>query len=161
MSSGESERTDRPLVIDGIDGLRERAGTDLGVSDWLTVDQETVSAFGALTGDEQWIHVDPERAAQGPFGRTVAHGFFTLAASTGLLWQVCTVDGAAVVVNYGLDRVRFPAPVPVGSRIRLHVRLDEVTDIQGGAQALYHLEYEAEGQPKPPCVAQLLFRYYT
>lgn len=151
----------RPLVIDGVDGLRQRVGTELGVSDWVTIGQDEVITFAQLTGDDQWIHVDPDRAAQGPFGATVAHGFMTLGKCTGLLWQVCTVDGVSMVLNYGLNHVRFPAPVRVGSRIRMHVQLAEFTEIDGGAQVVYHLVYESEDQPKPPCVADLIFRYYS
>jgi acyl dehydratase len=151
----------RPLVISGLDGLRARAGTDLGVSRWVDVDQESVDTFARLTGDEQWIHVDPERAADGPFGGTVAHGFLTLGRSTGLLWDVAVVDGVGVILNYGLNKVRFPAPVKVGSRLRMHVALAEVTDVKlGGVEAVYRLTYETEGGKKPPCVADLVFRYY-
>jgi acyl dehydratase len=150
----------RALVLDGIEGLRARAGTSLGVSEWVDVEQEQVDAFARLTGDEQWIHVDPERAKNGPFGATVAHGFFTLGRSTGLLWNVAVVENAGVNLNYGLNKVRFPAPVKVGSRIRMHVSVADVRDVPGGAEAIYHLEYEIEGEHKPPCVADLVFRYY-
>src|ERR1700735_4674843 len=117
-----------PYVIHGVTGLQERAGSSLGVSQWVTVDQEMVTTFADLTGDRQWIHVDPERAKQGPFGGTVAHGFFTLGLSTGLLWGIFTVEGVGMILNYGLNRVRFPAPLPVGSRICMHVSL---ADLQG------------------------------
>ena len=165
MRTDVATHTDRPvvigpLVIKGVDGLRERAGTDLGVSDWVTVDQESIDTFARLTGDEQWIHVDPERSAKGPFGATVAHGFLTLGRSTGLLWNVAVVDDVAVVLNYGLNKVRFPAPVKVGSRIRMHVTLAELTDVKNGVEAVYRLTYETEGEVKPPCVADLVFRYY-
>jgi acyl dehydratase len=148
-----------PLVIEGIDGLRARAGTDLGVSDWVTVDQESIDTFARLTGDEQWIHVDPERAKDGPFGTTVAHGFLTLGRSTGLLWNVAVVSDVGVILNYGLNKVRFPAPLRVGSRLRMHVSVADVKDVTGGVEVVYHLEYETEGEPKPPCVADLVFRY--
>jgi acyl dehydratase len=150
----------RPLVISGVEGLRARAGTDLGVSRWVEVDQESVDTFARLTGDEQWIHVDPKRAAEGPFGGTVAHGFLTLGRSTGLLWDVAVVDDVGVILNYGLNKVRFPAPVKVGSRLRMHVALAEVTDVANGVEAVYRLTYETEGLQKPPCVADLVFRYY-
>jgi acyl dehydratase len=153
-----------PVVLHGIDGLRERAGQDLGASAWRTVRQEDIDTFATLTGDQQWIHVDPERARTGPFGTTVQHGFLTLGLATGLLWQVCTVDGFGVVLNYGLNKVRFPAPLRVGSRIRMHVQLAEVRELDGpagkGAEAVYRLTYEVEGEPKPCCVADLVFRYY-
>ncbi|HET7477531.1 MAG TPA: MaoC family dehydratase [Dermatophilaceae bacterium] len=150
-----------PLVIAGLDGLRGLAGTKLGVSRWERIDQESIDTFARLTGDEQWIHVDPERAKDGPFGSTVAHGFMTLGKSTGLLWDVAVVDGVGVILNYGLNKVRFPSPVRVGSRVRMHVSIAEVKEVQGGLEVVYHLEYETEGEAKPPCVADLVFRYYS
>ena len=119
-----------PLVLHGLAGLQERLGTDLGVSSWRTVTQADINTFAKLTGDEQWIHVDPERAKTGLYGTTVQHGFLTLGLSTGFLWEVCTVDGFGVVLNYGLNKVRFPAPLKVGSRIRMHVDLAEVKDLR-------------------------------
>jgi acyl dehydratase len=148
-------------VIHGPAGLRQRAGSSLGVSKWVTIDQGMVTAFAELTGDRQWIHVDPERAAQGPFGTTVGHGFLTLSLSTDLLDQIFTVDDVGMILNYGLNRVRFPAPLPVDSRIRMHVSLAEVADVPDGVQVVYYLEYEIEGQAKPCCVADLVFRYLT
>jgi len=153
--------TRQPLVITGLEGLRDRVGSTLGVSDWVTVEQEKIDTFARLTGDEQWIHVDPERAAAGPFGTTVQHGFLTLGMATGLLWSVCTVDGFAVILNYGLNKVRFPAPLKVGSRFRMQVELAEVRELANGAEAVYRLTYEVEGEPKPCCVADLVFRYYN
>jgi acyl dehydratase len=147
-ASGESE----PLVIKGVAGLQEWAGRDLGTSEWTLVEQDKVTAFARLTGDEQWIHVDPERALSGPFGATVQHGFFTLGLSTGLLDQVFRVDDVSVVLNYGLNRVRFPAPLRVGSRVRMHVNLAEATGLDDGVQVVYHLSYEVEGRPKPNTV---------
>ena len=123
MSQPTAAKTgDAPLTLHGLDGLQERLGTDLGVSSWRTVTQEDITTFAVLTGDEQWIHVDPERAKTGPFGATVQHGFLTLGLATGFLWEVCVVDGFGVVLNYGLNKVRFPAPLKVGSRIRMHVQ---------------------------------------
>ena len=123
--------TRQPLVIEGLAGLRERVGTVLGVSDWVETTQENVDTFAKLTGDEQYIHVDPERAAKGPFGTTVQHGFLTLGTATGLLWSVCVVEGFNVILNYGLNKVRFPAPLKVGSRSRMHVELIEVNEVEG------------------------------
>jgi acyl dehydratase len=160
-TTAETGRTTGPTVLHGLAGLQERAGQDLGTSGWWTVEQDKIDLFAGLTGDEQWIHVDPQRAASGPFGATVQHGFLTLGLATGLLWQVCTVDGFGVVLNYGLNRVRFPAPLRVGSRIRMQVGLAEVTELAGGAEAVYRLTYEVEGEPKPCCVADLVFRYYS
>jgi acyl dehydratase len=156
-----SDQPVSPYVIPGIAGLKERVGSSLGTSRWVTVDQEMVTTFADLTGDRQWIHVDPERARQGPFGATVAHGFLTLGMSTGLLWDIFTVEGVGMILNYGLNRVRFPAPLPVGSRIRMHASLAEVSEVANGIQVVYHLEYEIEGKEKPCCVADLVFRYYT
>ncbi len=156
-----SDRPASPYVIHGVTGLRERAGSSLGVSRWVTVDQDSVTKFAELTGDRQWIHVDPDRARQGPFGATVAHGFFTLSLSTDLLEDIFSVEDVNMILNYGLNRVRFPAPLPVGSRICMHASLAEALEIQGGIQVVYHLEYEIEGQAKPCCVADLVFRYST
>jgi acyl dehydratase len=150
-----------PLVITGLDGLEARVGQSVGVSDWKTVEQSEITTFAKLTGDEQWIHVDPERAASGPFGATVQHGFLTLGMATGLLWQVCVVEGFGVILNYGLNKVRFPSPLPVGSRIRMHVDVAEVKPLDGGVEVVWHLTYEIEGKPKPCCVADLVFRYYS
>jgi acyl dehydratase len=161
MLAGMSTQTQRPMVLDGIAGMKEYVGRELGVSDWRTVTQDDVTTFARLTGDEQWIHVDPERAKGGPFGTTVAHGFLTLGMSTGLLWNVAVVDNIRVVLNYGLNKVRFPAPVRVGARIRLRVTLSELNELDGGVEAIYHLVYEVEDETKPPCVADLVFRYYT
>ena len=149
-----------PLVITGLEGLQARAGQNVGVSDWKTVEQDEITTFAKLTGDEQWIHVDAERAAAGPFGATIQHGFLTLGLSTGLLWQVCVVEGFGVILNYGLNKVRFPAPLVVGSRIRMHVDVAEVRPLDGGAEVVWRLTYEVEGKPKPCCVAELVFRYY-
>jgi acyl dehydratase len=156
-----SDQPVSPYVIHGVAGLKERVGSSLGTSRWVTVDQEMVTTFADLTGDRQWIHVDPERAREGQFGETVAHGFLTLGMSTGLLWDIFTVGDVGMILNYGLNRVRFPAPLPVGSRIRMHVSLAEVHEIADGIQAVYQLEYEVEGKEKPCCVADLVFRYYT
>jgi acyl dehydratase len=152
--------TDGPIVLQGIDDLRSRVGTTLGTSRWVDIDQDSVTTFAKLTGDEQWIHVDTERAKAGPYGGTIAHGFMTLSKGTGLLWDVAVVEGFSVILNYGLNRVRFPAPVPVGSRIRMRVDLAELKELERGAEVVYHLEYELEGGSKPPCVADLVFRYY-
>ena len=159
--SGPLAPAAEPLVLHGLEDLRERVGQALGTSDWVTVEQEKVTAFATLTGDEQWIHVDPERAASGPFGVTVQHGFLTLGMSTGLLWSVCVVDGFAVILNYGLNRVRFPAPLKVGARFRMHVELSDLKELTGGVEVVYHLTYDVEGEAKPCCVADLVFRYYS
>lgn len=158
-------RTGAPLVLHGLDGLQDRLGSDLGVSSWRSVEQADITTFAKLTGDEQWIHVDPERAKSGLYGTTIQHGFLTMGMATGFLWEVCTIEGFGVVLNYGLNKVRFPAPLKVGSRIRMHVELAEVKALDGpggnGAEAVYRLTYEVEGESKPCCVADLVFRYYN
>lgn len=147
-------------VLDIAD-LASRAGEVLGYSSWHTITQDEVTTFAQLTGDEQWIHVDPERAAEGPFGATVAHGYFTLALSTIFLYEVVTVTGAGLILNYGSDRVRYPAPTRVGSRLRALIELAAVKPLAGGVQTTYRLTYEVEGQKKPGCVADILFHYYV
>jgi acyl dehydratase len=161
MTSSDPITLEGPAVVRGVDDLFGRLGSDLGSSAWLTVEQDAISTFATLTGDEQWIHVDPERAAQGPFGATVQHGFLTLGLSTGLLDQVIDVQDVSMVLNYGLNRVRFPAPLRVGSQLRMHVALAEAQRIEGGVQVVYRLTYEVAGQSKPCCVADLVFRYYS
>ena len=148
-----------PVVIHGVPGLLERAGQELGVSDWVDVVQDDVTAFARLTGDEQWIHVDPDRARGEPFGTTVQHGFLTLALSTGLLDQVFRVEDVGMVLNQGLARVRFTAPLPVGARMRMLVSISAAAPKGDSARIVYHLVYEVEGQDRPCCVADLVFRY--
>jgi acyl dehydratase len=150
-----------PLILRGSDEIRAKVGTSLGTSRWVEIDQESIDAFAKLTGDTLWLHVDPELAAKGRFGGTIGHGFMTLSLATALLWDVATVEGYALVLNYGLNRVRFPAPVPVGSRLRAHVDIAAVRELAGGIEVVYHLEYEIEGRSKPPCVADLIFHYYV
>ncbi|HEX2701592.1 MAG TPA: MaoC family dehydratase [Acidimicrobiales bacterium] len=150
----------RGSVIDLAD-LPSHAGEALGHSSWRRIAQDEVTAFARLTGDEQWIHVDPQRAAAGPFGATVAHGYFTLSLATVLLDEVLTIDGAGLVLNYGSDRVRYPAPVRVGSRVRALIELAAVKPLPGGSQVTYRLTYEVEGQPKPGCVAEIVYHYYV
>ncbi|MEV6426130.1 MaoC family dehydratase [Nocardia sp. NPDC051463] len=141
------------------DALRAAVGTELGASDWITIDQERIDRFAEATGDDQWIHVDPERAAAGPYGQTIAHGFLTLSLLVPITRQVMTVSAARMAINYGLDRVRFLAPIPVGGRIRGTVTLTSVTDVPGGVQALRHVAIELEGAERPACVADAIARY--
>lgn len=136
-------------------------GQVLGHSEWRVIEQADANAFGAATHDEQWIHTDPVRAAQGPFGRTIAHGYLTLSLATSLVDEVFEVPDAVMIVNYGVDRVRFPAPLPLGAQVRAEVGLNSVVEFAGGVQASLHLVYEVAGQPKPCCVADVLLRYYT
>lgn len=141
--------------------LPARAGQSLGTSVWRTVTQDDIDTFARLTGDEQWIHVDPDRAAAGPFGSTIAHGYFTLSLSTLILDELVEVTGAALVLNYGSNRVRYPTPVPVGAKLRAAVDVAEVDAIPGGVQVIYRLTYELDGARKPACVADIVYRYYT
>jgi acyl dehydratase len=141
--------------------LPSLAGKDLGSSRWVDVPQAKIDAFATLTGDEQWIHVDTERARSGPFGTTIAHGFLILSSATGLLYELLEVEGATQILNYGLNRVRFTAPTPSGSRIRMGMRVADVAEVAGGYQVTFGLTFSREGQDKPVCVAELLFRYYA
>jgi acyl dehydratase len=148
--------------FDGIESMRAAVGEHLGYSDWHVVTQEQVSLFADATGDHQWIHVDPERAVrESPFGGPIAHGYLTLSLAPALLSQVVSVGGVSMGVNYGCNRVRFPAPVPVGSRLRLGAKLLELEDIAGGAQVVMGLTFEVEGKDKPSCVADAVYRYYA
>jgi len=139
--------------------LRQLVGRELGPTAWREIDQARVDAFAAATDDPQWIHVDPERAAAGPFGTTIAHGFLTLSLVVSMLAEVLAVDGYALTVNYGLNRVRFPAPVPVGRRIRARFRVDSVEEVTGGDQAFVSATVESDGGEKPVCVAELVLRF--
>ena len=149
------------LTIQGIEGLKERVGTHLGYSEWHLVTQEQVNTFAEATGDFQWIHVDVERAKQGPFGGPIAHGYLTLSLGPLLIPQIVKVEGITMAVNYGLNKVRFPAPVPVGSKLRLGASLTNVEDIAGGVQVTMGMVYELDGADKPVCVAEIVFRYYA
>jgi acyl dehydratase/ubiquinone/menaquinone biosynthesis C-methylase UbiE len=148
-----------PRHVDLAD-LAGLAGQHLGHSSWHDITQEDVSQFAVLTDDVQWIHVDPERAAAGPFGATVAHGFHTLARFTALLDELLVVDGVATTLNYGLNRVRFPAPARVGGRLRMGLEVLGVELAGSGVQVLYRASFEVEGQAKPVCVAEVIFRYH-
>lgn len=148
-------------LINRADELREKVGAELGVSDWHRVTQEQVNTFAEATGDDQWIHVDVDRATAGPFGGTIAHGFLTLSLCPVVLAEVLDVRGLSMGLNYGLNRVRFPAPVPVGTRVRASVRLVSAEEVAGGIQAVFGLTFEAEGSTKPVCVADWVVRYYT
>jgi acyl dehydratase len=135
-------------------------GLELGPSGWIEVPQERIDAFAEATDDRQWIHVDPARAADGPFGTTVAHGYLTLSLLVPIGYELMPVEDARLVVNYGLDRVRFPAPVPAGSRVRGLLRIGESTRVEGGVQVAVAATVEREGSEKPVCVADFLFRLY-
>jgi acyl dehydratase len=148
-------------TITGIDELRAAVGRDLGVTDWREITQAEVDAFADATGDHQWIHVDPERAARSPLGGTIAHGLFTLSLAPAMTDSLLSFEGFAFALNYGYNRVRFPGPVPVGARVRLRARLANVEDIPGGAQVTIVQTFEREGVDKPVCVAESLARVYV
>ena len=148
-------------IVQGIDGLKEKVGSHLGYSDWVEVSQDQVNLFADATDDHQWIHVDPERAKQGPFGGPIAHGYLTLSLAPVLFAQVLRVDGISMGVNYGCEKVRFPSPVPVGAKVRMGAAIESVDDVAGGVQATITATIEVEGAPKPSCVAQVVYRYYT
>jgi acyl dehydratase len=141
-------------VFATLDEFRAAAGETLGVGEWLEITQERVDAFAEVTEDHQWIHVDPERAAQGPYGATIAHGYLTLSLIPRLGAGIFTVHGARMAINYGANRVRFPHPVTVGSRIRAVAALAEVTDTAAGVQAVVRYTIEIDGCAKPACVAE-------
>jgi acyl dehydratase len=147
-------------TIDGIDELKSLVGQELGVSDWHEVTQEKVDAFADATGDHQFIHVDPEKAAQTPFGGTIAHGLYTLSIGPQFSYDMYNISGVAFGVNYGYEKVRFPAPVPVGSRVRMRAALSKVDDVAGGLQITITQTFEVEGGEKPVCVAESLSRVY-
>jgi acyl dehydratase len=150
------------MTANGLDELKALAGTSLGHTGWLEITQERVNAFADATDDHQWIHVDRARAAAGPFGGTIAHGFLTLSLIIPLFGELLEVKGVSMGLNYGLNRVRFPAPVPVGSKIRMTAQLGAAEDAGVNAvQAVVDFTIEVEGSDKPACVAQGVYRYYA
>ena len=149
------------LTITGLDELKSYVGKELGVSDWHEVTQEAIDEFAEVTGDDYWIHTDPERAKDTPFGGTIAHGYYTLSLEPKFSYAMLKVDGFAFGVNYGLNRVRFPAPMPVGERVRMRMTLAAVDEFDGGAQFTTALTFERENGDKPVCVAESLARVYT
>jgi acyl dehydratase len=149
------------LIINGLDELKSRVGEELAVSDWREVTQDDINTFAEVTGDDQWIHVDQERAKDTPFGGTIAHGYFTLSLAPRFTYDLMKMEGIAFALNYGLNKLRFPSPMPVGGKVRMRMQLQDVTDIQGGAQVTMLLTFEREGGDKPVCVAESLSRFYT
>ncbi len=148
------------MIFESPAELKDAVGKELGVSDWLEITQQRIDQFAEATGDHQWIHVDPERAAQGPFGATIAHGYLTQSLVNLFLPQIVEVRGISMGVNYGADRLRFPAPVPVGSRIRGSAELLEVEEIKGTVHAKISVTVENEGSERPACVIDTINRYY-
>jgi acyl dehydratase len=141
--------------------IKKAVGQHLGYSDWIEISQDRIDKFAEATGDHQWIHVDPERAKQGPFGACIAHGYLTQSMVNMFLPQIVEVRGISMGVNYGADRLRFPAPVPVGSRIRGGAELIKAEDVKGGVQATVRVTVEVEGSERPGCVIDTISRYYT
>ena len=139
---------------------KSKIGEHLGYSEYHTVTQEQVNAFADATGDHQWIHVDVERAKQGPFGGPIAHGYLTLSLAPSLIPEIVQVHGFSMGVNYGCEKVRFPSPVPVGANLRAGAELVGVDDVAGGVQVSMKLTFEVEGASKPSCVAEVVYRYY-
>lgn len=160
MSTTTTETSTAKTVV-SFEKLATMAGADLGHTDWMIIDQDRINAFAAAADDDQWIHTDPERAASGPFGTTIAHGYLTLSLVIPLFAQLLDATGVANKINYGLNKVRFPSPVTVGSKIRLGATLAEVTEVPGGLQIAFDAVVEIEGSPKPACIAQPVFRFYA
>ncbi len=146
-------------VFADIDEFAAAEGLELGTTEWVTIDQARIDTFADATGDHQWIHVDPEKAAKGPFGTTIAHGLLTLSLLPVLVHELYAVEGVKMAVNYGFDRVRFAAPVPVNSRIRGSAVVGAVTKVPGGVQGQVNVTIEVEGSAKPACVAQSIVRF--
>jgi acyl dehydratase len=149
-------------TADGMAGLLRLAGTDLGTSGWMDVTQDRVNRFADATDDHQWIHVDVERARSGPFGQTIAHGYLTVALIIPLWTELLRIEGIRTSVNYGLNRLRFPAPVRVGGKIRLRAKVESATEVPGpGVELVVALTVECDGVAKPAAVAEAVYRYYA
>jgi acyl dehydratase len=151
----------RVRTINGIDEAKARVGEELGVTGWHAVTQEDIDAFADISGDHQFIHVDVDRAKETPFGGTIAHGYYTLSLAPRFTYELLSFDGFAFAVNYGLNKVRFPAPLPVGSKVRMRATVASVDDVPGGIQLTLSLQFERDGGDKPVCVAESLARLYT
>ncbi|MBT2505828.1 MaoC family dehydratase [Streptomyces sp. ISL-98] len=149
------------VTVNGLDELKKLAGSDLGTSAWIEVTQERINTFADATGDHQWIHTDVEKAKEGPFGAPIAHGYLTLSLFIPLFTELLDVQGVTTKVNYGLDKVRFPSPVKVGSRIRLVAKLASAEDVPGGVQIAVDGTLEIEGGGKPAAVLRSLSRFYA
>ena len=148
-------------LIKGLEGLKALVGQHLGTSSWVTITQERIDAFAAGTGDFQWIHCDPARCrTQSPYGTTVAHGFLTLSLSNCLVDEIFEIEGVRMILNYGVNRVRFPAPVRVGSRVRMDSELVALKETRGSVQATFKQTFEVEGEAKPACVAEIVVRIF-
>jgi acyl dehydratase len=147
-------------IFKDLNELLKAEGTDLGVSEWIAIEQDRVNLFADATGDHQWIHVDPERAKSGPYGTTIAHGYLTLSLVNLFLPQLIDVQGISMGVNYGCDKIRFPSAVKVGSRVRGRGEIVKVEEVKGGIQAITRVTVEIEGSDKPACVVDTISRYF-
>lgn len=150
-----------PTIFKSPAELLSAQGKQLGHSEWLKIEQDRINLFADATGDHQWIHVDPEKAKSGPFGACIAHGYLTLSLVNYFLPQIVDVQGISMGVNYGADKVRFPAPVPVGSRVRGSGELIKVEEVKGGVQATIRVTVEIEGSDRPACVIDTISRYFA
>ena len=139
--------------------LLKAVGDHLGYSNWIMIDQERIDLFAEATGDKQWIHVDPQKASEGPFGKTIAHGYLTLSLTNCLLPEIFQVEGISMGINYGTDRVRFPAPLTVGSAVRAGAELIDALEIEGGVQTVVRASVEIKGMERPACVVDSLSRF--
>jgi acyl dehydratase len=150
------------ITVNGLSELKALTGRDLGHSSWIEITQERIDTFAEATGDHQWIHVDADRARTGPFGTTIAHGYLTLSLVIPLFGELLRIDGIRMGINYGLEKVRFPSPVRVGSKIRLAARVAGVEDVAGdGVQLTLDFTVEIDGEAKPACVARVVYRQYA
>ncbi len=150
------------LVVGSLEEVKELKGKQLGPTEWKVITQEQVNDFARATGDFQWIHTDPERAAkESPFKKTIAHGYMSLALLGGMYFEMIEVKGVKMAVNYGANKVRFPAPLPVGSSVRMAAEVAEVEPVEGGVQLTVKATLEVQGAPRPAMVAEVLFRYYA
>jgi acyl dehydratase len=148
-------------IVDGVDAFHDLIGQQLGYSEWQPVTQERVNVFADATDDHQWIHVDPEAAKAGPFGGPIAHGYLTLSLGPVLLQKILAIPGMTYGINYGANKVRFPSPVPVGAELRMGVTVAGAEEVGGGMQVVFDLVFELKDAPKPACVAQVVYRYFS
>ena len=148
-------------TVESLEEFHSLVGQQIGYSEWQTITQERVNIFADATDDHQWIHVDPEAAKKGPFGGPIAHGYLTLSLGPVLLNRILVVNGMTYGINYGANKVRFPSPVPVGSELRMGVTVASAEEVGGGVQVVFDLVFELKDAPKPACVAQVVYRYFS
>ena len=148
-------------TVESLEEFHSLVGQQIGYSEWQEITQQRVNVFAKATDDHQWIHVDPEAAKKGPFGGPIAHGYLTLSLGPVLLNRILVVNGMTYGINYGANKVRFPSPVPVGAELRMGVTVASVDDVEGGVQVVFDLVFEMKDAPKPACVAQVVYRYFS